>query len=223
MISVAAPAVASRLDIFCKRAFDVAVSLVVLVVTLPLTLTVALAVAFECGRPVLYRGWRVGREGRIFRIVKFRTMLRGAGGLGGAITVAGDPRVTRVGRLLRRTKLDELPQLLNVLRGEMSLVGPRPEHPNYVRLYTARQRRVLSVRPGITGIASVRYRNEQDLLRGENADALYRSVIMPDKLRLEVDYLERRDFWSDMSLIVATLAVLLSREATSEPTSGSSR
>jgi lipopolysaccharide/colanic/teichoic acid biosynthesis glycosyltransferase len=223
MIRVGAPTAPSPLDAFFKRALDVVVSLVALVVTFPLTAAVGLAVACESGRPVLYRGWRVGRDGRIFKIIKFRTMVRDAGGLGGVITVAGDPRVTRVGRLLRRTKLDELPQLLNVLRGEMSLVGPRPEHPNYVRMYTEQQRRVLSVRPGITGIASVRYRDEEALLRGENAEAAYRSVIMPDKLRLELDYLERRDFWSDMRLIAATLAVLPRHDAVAQPISGSRR
>lgn len=223
MIRVAAPIAASPLDALLKRALDIVVSLLALVVTLPLSAAVGVAVACESGRPVLYRGWRVGRDGRIFKIIKFRTMVRAAGGLGGVITVAGDPRVTRVGRLLRRTKLDELPQLLNVLRGEMSLVGPRPEHPNYVRTYTEQQRRVLSVRPGITGIASLRYRHEEDLLRGENAEARYRSVIMPDKLRLELDYLERRDIWSDMRLIAATLAVLPGHDAVARPISGSRR
>src|SRR5207249_3966567 len=113
-----------------------------------------------------------------------------------------------VGRLLRRTKLDEVPQLLNVLVGDMSLVGPRPEHPNYVRLYDDEQRRVLAVRPGITGVASVRYRNEEELLRGDDPEALYRTVIMPDKLRLELDYLHSRDFWTDLGLVLATIRVL---------------
>ena len=221
MIRVAVPVAESPLDAFLKRALDLVVSLVTLVVTLPLALAIALAVLGETGWPVLYHGWRVGREGRIFRIVKFRTMVRAADGLGGAITIAGDRRVTRVGRVLRRSKLDELPQLLNVVKGEMSLVGPRPEHPNYVRLYTNQQRNVLRVRPGITGIASLRYRNEEDLLRGKDAEALYRSVIMPDKLRMELDYLERRDFWSDLSLIGATLAVLSGRASGELPTSGS--
>jgi len=147
----------------------------------------------------------------------------GSDGRGGTLTVANDPRITRVGRFLRRTKLDEFPQLLNVLYGDMSLVGPRPEHPNYVRTYTEEQRRVLSVRPGITGIASVRYRNESDLLCGEDAEAIYRSVIMPDKLRLELEYLEHRDFWSDASLILTTLAVLPGSASLVQPTSGSSQ
>jgi lipopolysaccharide/colanic/teichoic acid biosynthesis glycosyltransferase len=223
MIRVATPTAASPLDAFCKRALDIGASLVALVVTIPLMAAVALAVVCDSGQPVLYRGWRVGREGRIFRIVKFRTMACGTGGVGGAITVAGDPRVTCVGRLLRRTKLDELPQLFNVLRGDMSLVGPRPEHPNYVRLYTDQQRRVLGVRPGITGAASLLYRNEENLLRGEHAEALYRSVILPDKLRIELDYLERRNFWKDARLILVTLGALSGPAAVTETTSGSGR
>ena len=223
MSRVAVHTAGSPLDAFWKRAFDIVISLIALVFSLPITLAVALAVVCETGRPVLYRGWRVGRDGRIFRIVKFRTMHVGSDGRGGTLTVANDPRITRVGRFLRRTKLDEFPQLLNVLYGDMSLVGPRPEHPNYVRTYTEEQRRVLSVRPGITGIASVRYRNESDLLCGEDAEAIYRSVIMPDKLRLELEYLEHRDFWSDASLILTTLAVLPGSASLVQPTSGSSQ
>jgi lipopolysaccharide/colanic/teichoic acid biosynthesis glycosyltransferase len=199
-----------------KRAFDVVAATAALLLTLPISLAVALAIVLESGRPVLYRGWRVGLDGQIFRICKFRSMFAGADRAGGAITAAGDPRVTRVGRLLRRTKLDELPQLLNVLIGDMSLVGPRPEHPNYVRLYTPEQRRVLCVRPGITGAASVSYRNEEELLGGEDPEALYRTVIMPDKLRLELEYLDRRSFWTDLRIIAATLAVLPARSRPAE-------
>ncbi|HYW26974.1 MAG TPA: sugar transferase [Terriglobales bacterium] len=194
-----------------KRAFDVAAAAAALLLTLPITLAVALAILLESGGPVLYRGWRVGRYGQIFRICKFRSMFTGADRAGGVITAAGDTRVTRVGRVLRRTKLDELPQFLNVLGGDMSLVGPRPEHPNYVRLYTPEQRRVLCVRPGITGAASVTYRNEEELLGGEDPEALYRTVIMPDKLRLELEYLDRRSFWTDLKIIAATLGALPAR------------
>jgi lipopolysaccharide/colanic/teichoic acid biosynthesis glycosyltransferase len=197
-----------------KRIFDVAVAAAGLLLTLPLFLVLALAIVLESGRPVLYRGRRVGRDGRPFRICKFRSMVVAADRVGGAITTAGDSRVTRVGRFLRRTKLDELPQLLNVLSGDMSLVGPRPEHPDYVRLYSPDQRRVLTVRPGITGAASVRYRNEEQLLRGEDPEALYRSVIMPEKLRLELDYLDHRSFRADLGLMLATLAsVTVSHDA----------
>lgn len=193
---------------FPTRALDVMVALIGVALTLPISIAIALAIIRESGRPVFYRGWRVGRGGKIFKIYKFRSMVSAPNVSGGAITTAGDSRVTRVGRFLRRTKLDELPQLLNVLRGDMSLVGPRPEHPNYVRLYTKDQRRVLSVRPGVTGVASLRYRNEEELLCGDDPEALYRTVIMPDKLRIELAYLERRSFWSDLGLIVATVFAL---------------
>jgi lipopolysaccharide/colanic/teichoic acid biosynthesis glycosyltransferase len=197
----------SRLDAFVKRFLDIGMSALALILILPIMVLVALAVVADSGRPVLHRGWRVGRGGRIFRIVKFRTMFV-APAKRRVITVADDPRVTRVGRLLRRTKLDELPQLVNVLRGDMSLVGPRPEHPNYVRLYSEGQRRILAVRPGITGAASVSYRDEETMLRGSDPEELYRTVIMPDKLRMELDYLDRRSLWTDLRLILATIALL---------------
>jgi lipopolysaccharide/colanic/teichoic acid biosynthesis glycosyltransferase len=195
------------LEASLKRAIDIVGALALLTVTLPIILLIALAVMVSTGRPVLYRGWRVGRDGRIFRIVKFRTMSTVASG-GRTITVAEDPRVTRVGRLLRRAKLDELPQLINVLSGDMSLVGPRPEHPNYVRLYSEAQRRVLSVRPGITGAASVQYRDEEAMLVGKDPESAYRTLIMPDKLRLELEYLDRRSIWSDLGLILATVVAV---------------
>jgi lipopolysaccharide/colanic/teichoic acid biosynthesis glycosyltransferase len=191
-----------------QRVFDVVIASLALVLTLPLALVVALAIVLESGRPVLYRGWRVGQDGEFFRIYKFRSMMVRADRSGAVITTAGDSRVTRVGRILRRTKLDELPQLLNVLRGQMGVVGPRPEHPNYVRLYTQEERRVLGVRPGITGAASVRYRNEEQLLCGDDPESLYRTVVMPAKLRLELEYMERRSLWSDMGLILATVTAL---------------
>jgi lipopolysaccharide/colanic/teichoic acid biosynthesis glycosyltransferase len=196
-----------------QRGFDVAVATAGLLLTLPISLVAVAAILLEGGRPVLYRGWRVGRDGQIFRIYKFRSMVVAADRAGSALTAGGDSRVTRVGRVLRRTKIDELPQLLNVLRGHMSLVGPRPEHPNYVRLYTAEQRRLLSVRPGLTGAASVRYRNEEQLLRVDDPETVYRTVIMPEKLRLELEYLERRSFWSDLGLILTTVAALPARSA----------
>jgi lipopolysaccharide/colanic/teichoic acid biosynthesis glycosyltransferase len=202
-----------------QRVFDVAIASIALLLTLPVAAILALAIVLETGRPVLYRGWRVGRNGDIFRIYKFRSMVVHADRSGRAITTAGDGRVTGVGRVMRRIKLDELPQLLNVLFGDMALVGPRPEHPNYVRLYTPEQRQVLGVRPGITGAASVRFRNEEELLRGADPEALYRTVVMPEKLRVELEYLERRSFWTDMGLLIATVAVLPNRplRATTRP------
>ena len=141
-----------------RRVAGVALCLLALLLLLPVMLAAALAVLLTDGRPVLYRAERVGRDGRPFHLLKFRTMTAGAAGP--AVTGSADPRITQVGRLLRRTKLDELPQLVNVLRGEMNLVGPRPEDPRFVALYSSQQREVLSVRPGITSPAAVRYRHE---------------------------------------------------------------
>src|SRR6185437_14653740 len=147
-----------------KRVVDVAVSVLALVLLWPLGLLIGAAVTLGDGGPAFFRQERVGRGGRTFRMWKFRTMIVGAERSGRHLTVGDDPRVTRVGAVLRRTKLDELPQLLNVLRGEMSLVGPRPEVPSYVAHFNEEQRKVLSVRPGITDPASIAFRNEEELI-----------------------------------------------------------
>ncbi len=188
-----------------KRAFDVAAALLGVLLLLPLWLAIALLVRATSPGPVFYRAQRVGRGGRPFRLLKFRTMRPGADREGAGITRAGDSRVTAAGRWLRRTKLDETPQLLNVLAGSMSLVGPRPEDPRYVARYAPEQRRVLRVRPGITSAASVRYRREEQLLRGDDWERLYLEVVMPDKLRLDLDYLDRRTFCSDLGVLWQTV------------------
>src|SRR5207244_4623101 len=149
-----------RPGVLPKRAFDLAVATIGLVVLLPVMLVVALLVKLDSKGPILYRADRVGRYGREFRLYKFRTMIEGAHKHGPAITARDDPRITRLGRILRTSRIDELPQLVNVIRGDMSLVGPRPEDPTYVAFYTPEQSRLLSVRPGITSPASVAYRNE---------------------------------------------------------------
>jgi lipopolysaccharide/colanic/teichoic acid biosynthesis glycosyltransferase len=190
------------------RAFDVAVSLAALIFLSPVFLVIALAVKLTSPGPVLYRGPRIGRFGAEFSILKFRTMRSGAAGP--SITRAADPRVTPVGRFLRRWKLDELPQFVNVLRGEMSLVGPRPEAPEYVLLYTEEERNVLRVRPGITSPASLRYRDEESLLMGEEWRDAYVNRIMRDKLRIDLEWLDRRTFASDLRLLVRTAASFFS-------------
>ena len=157
--------------------------------------------------PVFHRGERIGRGGKPFTLYKFRSMR--VGDSGPAITRAGDPRVTPVGRFLRRTKLDELPQLLNIVSGDMSLVGPRPEAPRYVELYDDEQRRILSVRPGITSPASLVYRSEEEQLVGADWERLYVEAIMPAKLRIDLEYLDRRTLASDLRIIVRTIAALL--------------
>jgi len=196
-------------DEACRRVMDAVVASCGLIALSPLLALIALLIKWDSPGPVFFRGQRVGKGGRPFRVYKFRTMVAGAARRGPGITAAEDPRVTRVGRFLRRTKLDEFPQLINVLRGDMSLVGPRPEDPRYVALYTAEQRRVLSVRPGITSPASVRFRHEEAMLQGEDWERVYRGKVLPAKLQIELDYLERRSVWRDLGIIVQTVLALV--------------
>jgi lipopolysaccharide/colanic/teichoic acid biosynthesis glycosyltransferase len=191
------------------RFLDLMASLLGLMVFGPLFLLVAVLIKLDSAGPVFYRADRVGREGQTFQLYKFRTMVRDAAGRGPRITTAADGRITRVGRMLRRTKIDELPQMWNVLKGEMSLVGPRPEDPWYVALYTPEQRRVLSVRPGMTSPASLQYRREEELLRGADWERMYVEQVMPHKLQLELAYLDRRTLWTDMGIVSQTLLAML--------------
>ncbi len=193
-----------------KRLFDAVISVVGLIVLTPLLVAVALAIKAESAGPVFYRGLRAGRDGKPFRIFKFRTMVMNADKIGGPSSSADDPRITRVGGFLRRYKVDELPQLLNVLRGEMSLVGPRPEVLQEVQLYTEEEKRLLEVRPGITDWASIRFRNEGEILRGSvDPHAAYREKIRPEKIRLGLEYVERRSFLTDCKIIASTLKAIL--------------
>jgi lipopolysaccharide/colanic/teichoic acid biosynthesis glycosyltransferase len=191
-----------------KRTFDVVAAGLGLILLSPLLAAIAIAIKLDDGGPVLYRAWRAGKGGAPFRLLKFRTMFVDADKRGPAITAKGDSRVTRTGRFLRRTKLDELPQLINVLKGEMSLVGPRPEDPRYVALYTPEQRQVLSVAPGITSAASLTYRHEEQLLSGDDWEAVYRTQVLPAKLTIDLDYLKRRTLWSDIKLIFHTIVAV---------------
>lgn len=199
-----------------KRFFDVTVALIALVVFAPLFAGIAALLALLEGPPILYRGARVGKDGCKFSIWKFRTMARHSA-LTGEITVHHDARVTPIGRLLRAFKLDELPQLINVLRGEMSLVGPRPESPHFVALYTPEQREVLAVRPGITGPAQVSFSHEERLLSGPDPEAYYRTVIMPAKLALDLEYVRRHPLWLDLKIIVLTLVALIGHLKSAQP------
>lgn len=186
------------------RLFDLVCSTVGLVFLAPVLVTIALIIVVTDGRPVLFRQTRVGKSGNVFKVLKFRTMHAGVGG--SLVTADGDSRVTKVGITLRKYKLDELPQLFNVLRGEMSVVGPRPEVPNFVELDTPAWQDVLRVRPGITDLATLLYRDEGRLLgSAKNPDMLYRSSILPAKLTLTRAYLSSRSFWQDVRLICLTL------------------
>ncbi len=194
-----------------RRALDIVLATVGLMLAGPLLAVIAGLVRFKDGPSVIYRATRVGQYGQPFRLLKFRTMVPSDGS---SVTVWADPRVTPLGRKLRRHKLDELPQLLNVLRGDMSFVGPRPEDPEYVAIYTDEQRQVLSVKPGITGVAALTYSDEESLLKGDKWEVIYRERIMPAKLNLELAYLARRSTLTDLQIIVRTLLTLLRRGRT---------
>lgn len=189
-----------------KRLFDFAVALVALyVLTLPM-LAIALWIKLDSPGPVLFRQVRVGRWGNLFHIWKFRTMVADAPARGPAVTAAADPRITRAGRFLRATKLDELPQLVNVLLGQMSLVGPRPEVPQYVALYPpALREQVLSVRPGLTDPVSLAYADEaQRLAAAADPEREYREVILPAKLQAAAAYVARASLWTDLGVLLRT-------------------
>jgi lipopolysaccharide/colanic/teichoic acid biosynthesis glycosyltransferase len=194
-----------------KRAFDVTVASLGLVLTSPLILAAAVAVKSDSEGPVIFSGPRVGRDGVVFRMHKLRTMRAGADRAGPAVTAGDDPRVTRVGRFLRRTKIDELPQLWNVVKGDMSLVGPRPEHPDYVAHYTAEQRQLLAVRPGITGPATLAYIDEERLLSAGGGEGRYVDEVLPRKLALELQYVRVASFGSDLAILVKTAARVVRR------------
>jgi lipopolysaccharide/colanic/teichoic acid biosynthesis glycosyltransferase len=194
-----------------KRAFDFGVALGGLVVLSPFLAAAAGLVKLGSPGPAIYRGVRVGRNGRTFEILKLRTMRSGADKRGPAVTVAADARITGVGRFLRRTKFDEVPQLVNVLRGEMSLVGPRPEHPDFVKLYSDDQRRVLSVRPGLTSPAALAYIREEETLVGDDPVDQYVTTIMPQKLALDLDYVRTASFAGDLKIIGRTLVRVIVR------------
>ena len=192
-----------------KRAFDVVVAVVVLVATAPLAVFAALRIKLEDGGPVLYKGMRVGLDGQPFPMFKFRSMVVDAARIGGASTADDDPRLTRAGRFLRRWKLDELPQFLNVLRGEMSLVGPRPQVPQDVARYTERERGLLAVRPGITDWASVLFRNEGEILAGHaDPDLAYDELIRPRKSALGLAYVAGRGMRTDLRILLLTARVV---------------
>jgi lipopolysaccharide/colanic/teichoic acid biosynthesis glycosyltransferase len=200
-----------------KRLFDIAVSSCGLFLISPLLLVIALLIKLDSSGSVFYRGARVGLFGKPFRILKFRTMIEDAEVAGTASTPEDDPRVTRFGRILRKYKLDELPQLFNVLAGQMSLVGPRPQVLWAVERYTQDERALLSVRPGITDYASLRFREEGDILRGStDPDKDYFEKIHPEKMRLGLEYIRHRTFWLDFQILTKTLGAVIFRPVTSD-------
>jgi len=191
-----------------KRVFDVIVAAIILLLTLPLFALIAAAIWLDDRGPIIYRGLRVGLGGQTFFQLKFRTMTVNQT-LKSEVTLRDDPRVTCVGRFLRNTKLDELPQLINVLRGDMSLVGPRPETLHYVASFTPEQRAVLSVRPGITGLAQLSFRYHERLVIGPDPERYYLTVLLPAKLAINLDYVRKQSFWLDLKIIALTFIALV--------------
>ena len=193
-----------------KRLFDILVSGIGLICLSPLLLIVAIWIKLDSPGPVFYRQVRVGRYNKDFRIFKFRSMRIGSD-KGSLVTIGGrDPRITRSGYFIRKFKIDELPQLINVLIGDMSLVGPRPEVRHYVNYWTPEQMHVLDVRPGITDPASIKYRNENELLeKAEDPEKYYIEVIMQEKIKLYLEYAEKSSFWYDIKLIFQTFWVII--------------
>lgn len=203
-----------------KRIFDIVVSAIVLLLLSPVFLFLALAIRIESPGPSFYRGVRVGRHGRLFRIYKFRSMVRDAETKGASSTGIADARVTRVGRLIRKFKLDEFSQLLNVLLGDMSLVGPRPEVQKFVDMYTQEEKLILTVRPGITDWSSIKFHNEGEIIESSgiaDADEAYARLIRPEKLRLQLKYVRERNLWVDMKIILCTVLTVISTRTGGNP------
>jgi len=189
-----------------KRLFDILSSAIALILLSPLLIVIAVGIIIDSKGGVFYKQKRIGKNGKAFMLYKFRSMRSGADRKGLITVGSNDDRTTKVGRFIRKYKLDELPQLINILKNEMSVVGPRPEVEKYVQLYTAEQRKVLNVKPGLTDLASLAYINENEILgQAKDPEKTYVEQIMPAKLRLNLEYIEKQSFWFDLQIIAKTL------------------
>lgn len=193
-----------------KRLVDVLFSLAVLALTLPLSVLISIAVKLTSRGPILFLQNRVGQDERIFKMLKFRSMRVAEESM--QLTVAGDDRITSVGRIIRRLKLDELPQFINVLNGDMTMIGPRPETPRYVSRYESWMKEVLRFKPGLVDPASVEFKDEPErLAKADDPEELYMTVILPEKLRISLEYQKNRTFQSDIKVILQTISIMLGR------------
>ncbi len=190
-----------------KRLFDFVFSLIGLVVLFPVFILIAFLIKIFSPGPVFYKAKRVGKNGKIFEMYKFRTMVTNADKIGGPSTAGDDPRLTKIGKFLRKFQLDELPQLINILKGEMSFVGPRPEVPFYVNMMTKEEKDIiLSVKPGLTDFASLWDFHEEEILKGSpDPEKTYQEKIWPEKKRLQIKYIRERSFWTDIKIILKTI------------------
>lgn len=194
-----------------KRLFDIVSSGIGLILLSPLFIILSFWIKIDSKGSIFYLQERIGKDGQPFYIYKFRTMITNADKMGLLTVGDRDPRVTSIGYYLRKYKLDELPQLINVFKGDMSIVGPRPEVPKYVQLYTEEQRKVLTVKPGITDLASIKYRNENEVLsRHKDSEKFYVEQVMPEKLRYNLEYIDKNSLWYDIKLILKTFWVIVS-------------
>lgn len=199
--------------LFCKRIFDIAVSAVMLVVLSPVFLLLAIAIRLDSPGPVFFRQVRVTQYGKEFRIFKFRSMVNNADKLGSQVTVSGDSRVTRVGRLIRSCRLDELCQLIDIFRGTMTFVGTRPEVPKYVSAYTDEMMATLLLPAGVTSEASILYKDESELLdKADNVDEVYIRDVLPEKMRYNLRAIEKFSFFSDIRTMLRTVFAVLGKE-----------
>lgn len=197
-----------------KRLFDLTFSTIGLVIFSPVILFLAVWIKLESKGPVFYKGKRVGQFGRPFNMIKFRTMVINADKIGGPSTADDDPRLTNVGKFIRRYKLDEISQLINVFIGNMSFVGPRPEVQEYVDMYTKEERAILNLKPGITDYASIKYNNEGEILNGhEDPEKAYLEIIRPGKIQLQLKYLRNKSLLTDMKILYQTARMLVSTRA----------
>lgn len=199
-----------KLSLIIKRTFDIISSTIGLIILSPIFILISLCIKLDSKGTIFFKQVRVGKNKKIFKIYKFRTMVTDAEKIGKQITVGNDCRITKVGKFIRKYKIDELPQLINVLKGEMSLVGPRPEVPRYVELYDKYQEQILLVQPGITDYASIEFRNENDILgKSSNPEETYIKDIMPTKIELNLKYIKNISLYEDFKLIIKTLKAIV--------------
>jgi len=191
-----------------KRVFDFISSLSALVFLSPFLLIVSILIKLDSKGPIFFRQKRIGKDGRIFRIYKFRTMVQNAEKIGDKITKGNDPRITKIGKILRRYEIDEIPTLINVLKGEMSIVGPRPEIPKFLQYYSGKYRKILSVRPGMTDLGTLKFRDEAKYLKNGNAEETYIKRILPKKLNLYLEYVNNMGFIYDLKIIFKTFSLI---------------
>jgi lipopolysaccharide/colanic/teichoic acid biosynthesis glycosyltransferase len=195
-----------------KRIFDVAASIIGLIVLLPLFIIIAILIKLNDKGPIFYKQKRIGQNFKPFKLLKFRTMIVNADKIGPAVTKDGDPRITKIGKFLRKTKLDELPQLWNVIRGDMSIVGPRPEVEKYIQYYEDDYKEILKVKPGITDYATIKFRNEEEILsKYDDTESAYIKYVLPEKIKLYKTYIKEISFLTDLKIIFWTLWRIVSK------------